>query len=513
MNKRCEIVIVDDELLIRQGIINYIDWEAEGFKIVGAAANGQEALQIIKRSNPHVIITDVVMPVMDGIELVKVVKEQFPHIEIIVLSSFEDYEYVRSTFQSGVADYILKHQLNGEKLLNTLQQVVTKIPDLQNPNLPNDRKMSIEEIIERMILGSNSDYDEKMIASHFPHSHFMLVAICWKNGEKISNELGAIVEELEKHLMDCVSCVFLQEASGTTILLNIHSSQVANVTQAVRQLSITKDDTKANVNLVLSDPFNAINEIKRVYDESLLKLKQYLFYFPNHSVLTYDLLPKIKKNKKSFDLNHFIKIFKARQFHAAFNYVTEHVNDLSTEYTRDSFEFKSFIGNIMFNIIVLMGNLQFDIETLEKKKYRYFSDVNEAANVHDAVAIYHRFLNEINKIIFAYDNVDGPSDMQAILYYIEEHYAEPLSLAKVAEHFHFNPSYLSFYFNTKHHEGFSEYLNRIRIKKAMDLLKNSQVSISDISGMVGYSGHSYFCKVFKKITGMSPSRYRKEHQI
>jgi len=114
MNRQCSILIVDDELLIRQGLINYLDWESEGFNIVGGAANGKEALEMIEKYKPHIVITDVVMPVMDGIELVKKVKEKYPAIEMIDLSSFEDYEYVRSTFQSGVADYILKPKLNGK---------------------------------------------------------------------------------------------------------------------------------------------------------------------------------------------------------------------------------------------------------------------------------------------------------------------------------------------------------------------------------------------------------------
>ncbi|MNZ83630.1 Arabinose operon regulatory protein [compost metagenome] len=100
--------------------------------------------------------------------------------------------------------------------------------------------------------------------------------------------------------------------------------------------------------------------------------------------------------------------------------------------------------------------------------------------------------------------------MMMLLDYVKEHYAEPLSLTEVAKHFHFNPSYLSSYFSTHNKEGFSEYLNRIRVEKAAELLAADTMSISAISGMVGYSDHSYFTKVFKKLTGLSPSDYRKK---
>ncbi|MBD1382891.1 response regulator [Bacillus sp. IB182487] len=104
-NELCRTIIADDEILIRQGIKHYINWEEEGFQIVGEASNGQEALELIESTNPHIILTDIVMPIMDGEQLTKIVKSKYPHIEIIILSSFGEFEYVRSTFQSGVIDY------------------------------------------------------------------------------------------------------------------------------------------------------------------------------------------------------------------------------------------------------------------------------------------------------------------------------------------------------------------------------------------------------------------------
>ena len=129
-NQWCKVLIVDDELLIRQGIKHSINWEKEGFKIIGEATNGEEALDLIEAFRPHIVITDMVMPVMDGEALTKAIKEDYPQIEIIILSSFGDFDYVRSTFQLGVSDYILKPQLEGADLLEALQQAAQKIPAL-----------------------------------------------------------------------------------------------------------------------------------------------------------------------------------------------------------------------------------------------------------------------------------------------------------------------------------------------------------------------------------------------
>lgn len=126
-----KILIVDDEMLVRQGIKHLLDWEQEGYRIVGEASNGVEALSMMDELNPHIIITDIVMPIMGGEKLVKIVKEKYPHIEVIVLSSFSEYDYVRSTFQSGVADYILKPKLEADYLLSILNKTTAKMAGMK----------------------------------------------------------------------------------------------------------------------------------------------------------------------------------------------------------------------------------------------------------------------------------------------------------------------------------------------------------------------------------------------
>jgi len=102
-------------------------------------------------------------------------------------------------------------------------------------------------------------------------------------------------------------------------------------------------------------------------------------------------------------------------------------------------------------------------------------------------------------------------NMKRLLEYIEDHYDEPLSLTDLAKHFHFNPSYLSSLFTSHNKESFKEYLNKLRTDKASELLRENVAPISEISSLVGYGDHSYFCKVFKKYTGLSPSHYRRQY--
>ncbi|QFK71627.1 response regulator [Pradoshia sp. D12] len=173
----CRILIVDDEILIRQGIKHYLDWESEGFQIVGEASNGQEALEMIEVLSPHIIITDIVMPIMNGEELTRVVKEKYPQIEVIILSSYGEFDYVRSAFQCGVVDYILKPKLEAQSLLKVLKTAVKRIPGFQSREKELNVSLSIDQIINRLVLGYDVHFDSKQIIRAFPYSHYSLLGV------------------------------------------------------------------------------------------------------------------------------------------------------------------------------------------------------------------------------------------------------------------------------------------------------------------------------------------------
>lgn len=505
MGEACKVLIVDDEMLIRQGIINYIDWEQEGFQIVGEASNGKEAMQLIAEFSPHIVVTDIVMPIMDGIDLVREGKKAFPDIEFIVLSSFENFDYVRSTFQNGVADYILKPKLNGPELLKILNRVVSRIPDLQHSALAVKPERSTAEILESMISGIDFSVDQAVLADALPNSRFALVGVHGKNLDPI--QLKMAVEQSVLGEMPIFSLA--SNEPDTMLLLNFNPDQLESIKRTIENQAAESP----GATWMMYEPFDEIFDIKRVHDEGRLKIKKYMFYLPDAHVFIYDNLPEENEKQDNFDLNHFIELFKDRLFNAAFTYLEDHVDYLAGRYNNDSFEFKSFLGNIVFNVIVLLDSMKYDTHDLEQKKYGYFSAINEAGHVNEALGQFNGFLESVRAIMLFGDKANESNNLDKILGYIEQHYTEPLRLSEIANHFHFNASYLSSYFSTHHKEGFSEYLNRVRIKKSMDLLENSTVSISNISGMVGYSEHSYFCKVFKRITGMSPGSYRKELQV
>jgi two-component system, response regulator YesN len=490
-----KVLIVDDEILIRQGIKHYLNWEKEGLTIVGEASNGQEALDLIERTNPHIVVTDIVMPIMDGEQLTRMVKEKYPHIEVIVLSSFGDFDYVRSSFQSGVVDYILKPKLDAESLLKALKNAVSRIPSLNVINQGVKNHFSISQLLNKIVSGYEVDSQAFVETAEVPFRRFCLLGMDLKMGR---------INDIEKNIkMGLQEQKYSIHMEKNVILVN--GDDFTEFLQMINQLA----ESDPGIGFVLSEEFEDLKLLSQIYKEDLLKLLNYRYYFSNLPLLRKSDIPIPAPKCKNFNLDGFTSDIKRKHFESAFGYLQEHVKKLSICYTTDVHEYKDFFGNIIFNVTILLSNMEYHVKELEQSRYVYLRSIEESCSAHEAIEILEEFMNEAKKSIFSVPQQSENVNIKKILDYIHEHFSEPITLTDVAQHFHFNPSYLSSYFSNHTHEGFNEYLNKVRIEEASKLLVQRTDTISEISVKVGYSDHSYFCKVFKKIKGLSPSQYRR----
>ena len=184
------VLIVDDEYIMRQGLKYMIDWEQEGYTIVGEATNGSEALKLIDRLQPHIIICDIVMPLMDGVDFSEVLHKLYPQIQIIILSGYDNFEYVKRTLMNGAADYILKPTLNREELIRILQKVSERIPGYR---LSQSRGgVSYERIIERYLLGHDRELNIEELSRFFTLPYFCIYAV----NIKLTNENGRDMSDI-----------------------------------------------------------------------------------------------------------------------------------------------------------------------------------------------------------------------------------------------------------------------------------------------------------------------------
>ncbi|MGK9250310.1 response regulator transcription factor [Paenibacillus humicus] len=510
----CDIVLVDDEVLIRQGIKHYLNWEQEGFRIAGEASNGKEALSLIDKLRPHIVLTDIVMPVMDGEELTRQIKSRYPDIEVIILSSFGEFDYVRATFQSGVADYILKPKLEENELLRILKKTAARIPSLARAELASPEKLSMRAAVERLLGSRGADLDEASMEGMFPHRHFCLAGAELRTRPSSSFETGEmrkIMEEMLACLLpDTAACVLEPKSGSVLALLNLESCGSSGVLEWLRAVARLTEEQFPHAAFALSRVYGNIALTADVYDGELAKRLNSRFYLPDRRVIVEEELPAAGLPPGPFPLNRFADEIRHGRYEAAFEELKNYVDAWASCCGTDVFEFKSFLTAIMFNITVLLVNGKHDVKELERVKYAYFNEINESLYAPDAAECLNAFIEEA-KLCIGQQEQPGGGNMKRLLEYIEKNYAEPLTLKEMAKHFHFNPSYLSSYFASHNKEGFTEYLNKIRTDKAAEQLRQREATISEISEKVGYSDPSYFSRVFKKATGFSPSEYRRHY--
>lgn len=513
LSRLCKILIVDDEYLLRQGIKHLLDWEKEGFQIVGEASNGKEALALIEELNPHIVISDIVMPIMDGVDLTKIIKSRFPKIQVLILSSYSDFEYVKDTFKHGVNDYILKPTLDPQELLTLLKTTVKNIPDLTILNDSINEETNINMVISKLIAGFHISENKELIKDTFVHDTFCILGT---NIKKVTSESDAVLSVSKKQLSDLVKenlkniiyCEIDVNNYEFLILINFKIKDLNFTLNYINHMIYKVLDNIPEMFFILSKPFNDVYQLKDIYTNNYKPLFGYKFYFKNKPLISFRDI-SCNNCKFRFDLKHYSGEIYMLNIDTALGYLRTYLDSCISNRSISEFELKTQFQNALYNIISILDDLDFNMKKMDEAKREYFQKIDEAKNPEELLNFLDVITNNLNEILKEQQNSLNNKMIHNIIDYITEHYNEQLSLKQLAEEFHFNYYYLSSYFSSHNKEGFSEYLNKIRVEKAAELLRNETIPVSEISYMVGYSDHSYFCKVFKRLKNVTPSKFRK----
>lgn len=494
---------------MRQGITHMVDWKKEGFEVIGQASNGQEAINIIEDTTPNIVITDVIMPKMDGIELTKYLQANYPNIQIVILSSYSDFDYVKSSFKYGAVDYILKPTLNIDELLKTLKKAASKLEDFQ---LIYKEGSTDENILSRILLGLESTADSNYINDFSVNDYFCLFGIDtkllnydYKSKAKLTDSINYLlsIEFSSDYVIKNISF----DDRIILFFINFKKDNYNTLIEKLKKLSNDIFSKHKNTFFIISKTFNSIDNLKYIYENDFLKLNEQSFYCKNSAYIISDDFESPKYNEK-FDFKQFSELTSKLEMQNSLDMLTKYIDTTINIKGLNKFEIKTLIQNCFYNIISNLESLNYNLDKLQTLKYKCFNSIEQSLYCEDLLSAYNELRAEFTQIIDEYQNRINSYMINKIIEYINEHYTEQLTLTEVSKLFKFNYYYLSSYFSSHNKEGFNEFVNKIRIENACDFLKKD-IPISDISSMVGYSDHSYFCKVFNKFTGVTPSKFRK----
>lgn len=502
----CKVLIVEDEYGIRKGIQNLIDWPANGFSIVGEAGNGKEALDMIEAVHPHIVITDILMPIMNGVEMAKIIHTHYPSIRVVVLSGYSDYDYVRTAFQYGAVDYILKPMLNKENLLALLQKTAVSIPGMILKRCYQPTK---ERLLEAFFSGVELQEQTETFIQQFPGPSYMMLGMDVQYALESPRDLDRyndlLSETAEKYMEGLeFNCIVLEDK----IIMIIVSFQPAHIKKVRASLENVAEQFAAycgDAFFVCSTMADGLSELKQIYQKHFSDLLNQRFYYKDkHFICSQDF--KQPDNVSAMNKHKFTELLQQGKIKEAVILLSEAVYNVVQLHSMEEMELKSLVQNAVYQILEAWKDTGVDgkgLSSLKRKALMKISNVHFAEELIDIV-------NSIAEEISPYSLPQDSEQMNEILQYIREHYSEHITLTDLAKKFNFNYYYLSTYISTKFAGNFSEYLNNIRIDKAKQLLIKQDIPVAEVGSMVGYTDNSYFARVFKKGVGVTPREYRQK---
>ena len=534
-----KVFLVEDEMVIRRGIKNSIDWEKEGYIFCGEASDGELAYPMIIKEKPDILITDIRMPFMDGLELCKLVKKELPNIKILILSGYDEFDYAKEAIRLGVTEYLLKPISSG-KLLEALNGVSESIrrekedKDLVRKYMEEMRENTEHEkqkFFEQMIAGNLSMADAletgKKYEMNLSAGMYNLLLFRFTLGEenRKSGELLGEAEYASEKLTERLEYVFefQRGVEGWAFLLMADNEE--QMSERVKELSKDLEEIMKNYSTIayfggIGQPVARLRELEESFREAERALAARFTMELNRIISVEDI--RMAQNVDTLDdieITSFGEIEKTRTMLEKFlnngaedeidEFVDVYINELPEENLK-SVLMRQYI--IMDAYIVMMSFCE-KIEGIEGEKQAQSEELkNSMKTIQTLEEIKNYIRMLLKKIIGVRDTISGRrySDIIEIAKdQIRKTYmSDEISLNTIAAEVGMSPSYFSSIFSKEMGKTFVEYLTEIRMDRAKELLMCSSMKTSEIGYEVGYKDPHYFSYIFKKTQNCTPKEFR-----
>ncbi|WP_288221695.1 response regulator [uncultured Clostridium sp.] len=510
-----KVLIVDDESILRNGLKHLCNWEDEGFKLIGEAANGKEALEIIKDKEPNIVITDLIMPEIDGIELSKIIRRKYPRIKVLVLSNISEFDYVKESFKYGIYDYLLKTEASPESMLPILKSMVKEI----DSNNLNENKYNEEKVLENLtldlILGKEIDKDslENLFKYFILENYCLLISEINKEDDDLK-ELENIKRIIKGNIKDAlVNYIIITTFIKNKIIIVINYNKNAQL-KMLKDIEIVTKSIFDNYEIspfVLTEGNNIKNNIHYSYEESLI-IKNKSIYFDKALIKKSDIRERSIKIKFDYDL--FNSFIGKLDFDGCISMIKKYLDIIKENTYMEEYDLKKFCQNLIYNALSSLENYDSELINISKKKIVLFKKIDIARSFNELVNIVidtFKYIDDLSQN--SLNSKNNSYIIKIVKDYVDKNYKDEISVATISKDLSINYNYLSYCFKNETSENLSSYISKVRVEKAKIYLEDFKIPIANISEMVGFSEHNYFSKIFKKYTSLTPTEYRRMVKI
>ena len=507
------VVIVDDEALVRVNLRSMIDWENEGYTILGEAENGEKGLELILHLRPDIVIADIKMPIMDGLEMISSAKAKYDGARYISLTSYEEFGLLKSAMHLGVADYLLKLELTPEVLLNTLeaqkQTLLSKHTAVESRDIsPVDK---VGKILCDVFAGIPADCELdsllRLAVPQIDSNQLCAVAIRLAlptikrfDSRNIESAALGIIKDIAKNYFEGVA--FPAEEG---LYLFVYSPKSESVIEEMCQVIIRmlRQYLNAFSAVGIGSATGNVHNIEQIMSNSILALEE-VFYQGYGNVLHAPKdaqLIEVERTEWPQELRQAIELQNIKRLNSVFCYLH---NLLKMRIHRNE------AYNLCFTVASLsLSALKRDKvgkNSFDENLYDVIGETNTLEELREWLRSFEARLLDILNLMTNNKTGDERIVMEAKRF-ITENCRSQINLNMVAEHLFISASYLSNVFKRTSGVSFVEYVTDIKMEEAKALLLSGNYKVYEVSEMLGYEYSSYFSKLFFKTTGYSPKEF------
>lgn len=531
-----KVFLVEDEIVIREGIKSKIHWEEEGFVIVGDESDGELAYPMIIREQPDILITDIKMPFMDGLELSKLLKKDMPHLKIIIISGYSDFGYAQQAIDIGVSEYLLK-PITSDKLITAVKNAAVAIKKERN------EKQILEQyhlLVYQKQLGKRTDFfnalvsgkmslpqiieQEKELGIDMVARVFCVLLFQFKVQDDMYEYSNDIVQ-CERKMAQALNTfpnviVFERGMDGWAfILMADNEVQINELNSKLCDLLVSICEDRAHYFGGIGRAVHRVRDLQQSYLDANRAFS--LRFFENKDqFLSYNDVRNIKAqignkinvselNLEKLDRSLLEEFLKRGTINDVDEFLDSYFNGFGSNAMSSTIFRQYIIMDGYSAIIKFLKTLNYPKDKIDDSFKSLNSVIDHLSSFEDCYKFYKSILKEAIDL----RNQNSQKRYAGLIEHAKEYinlnfYMSDLTLDQVASTVNLSPNYFSSLFNQETGMTFIEYLTDIRMEKAKDYLRCSGKKISEIGFLVGYLDSHYFSYIFKKTQNCTPSEYR-----
>lgn len=515
------VLLVDDETFFRQGLKELIDWESCGFVIFAEADNGEDALAMTLEYKPDVVITDISMPVMDGLELIRqATKIHDTTAKFIIISGYDEFNYAQQAIRYGVCDFLLKpiDEAVLEETLLTLRQTLEQQVEVRE----RERGQLYSELIAGCIQDSYTQ--EQMISwqSYFEQQnrlpfHYLLVE---KNESELlflpdeSSGMGTLHEEInafcEQYFPDVLPLPLYEHRRQLGMIVAVSRLPKAySIEQFSRLLQQKLQQChKGAIHVYVGEQVAKLSDLRQAYITAK-DATMYKYLDPTQVIFIYDQLKSIALRYMLMETQYYHQLSEAieEQQEEKLLETVEHVFQHFSENRYVPEAVRTSLHRCVSNALEMLGRMEVDI-----KKMVYHDSMttwyDRNLTISTLKQLFTAFVKECSQLSLSKRKELSKGRIQKIKNYVDENYATKISLKSVAARFYMSPVYLGQLFRKTYGIYFIDHVLQLRVAEAKRLLRQTDMRVYEIAERVGFNNTEYFVSQFEKMEEMTPTEYR-----